>query len=82
MNSRKSNWEKGRVLGFGTQLTVDLAEELLELDPEEECLEDEGHDDGDDDHREDVEGHEEHPARVDPRLDRVTLHDHVPIVDH
>ena len=63
-------------------LTVGLGEEGLELDAEEECLEDEGDNDGHDDHGEDVEQHEEDAAVVVAAGDRVPLHDDVPVVDH
>ena len=65
-----------------TQLTVRFGQEVLELDAEEEGLENEGDDDGHNDHGEDVERHKEESAGVFAAGNRVALHDDVPVVDH
>ena len=62
------------------QLTVFFGEKFFVLDPEEEGLEDEGDDDGHDDHRKDVKSHEEGAAPF-THHDGVTLHDDEPVVD-
>ena len=46
-----------------------------------ECFQDEGHNNGHDDHGDDVECHEENPGPVVGDTG-VTLHDDEPIVDH
>ncbi len=61
-------------------LTIFLREKFFVLNPEKECLEDEGDDDGHDDHGEDVEGHEKYPAPFGRHVG-VTLHDDKPIID-
>ena len=53
----------------------------LVLNPEEECFQDEGHNNGHDDHGDDVESHEKNPGPVVGDTG-VTLHDDEPIVDH
>lgn len=62
-------------------LTVVFAKVLFVLNPEEECLEDEGNDDGHHDHGENVEAHKEQSGPVRARRDGVSLHDHEPIVN-
>ena len=53
----------------------------LVLYPEEEGFQDEGHNNGHDDHGDDVESHEKNPGPVVGDTG-VTLHDNEPIVDH
>ena len=51
------------------------------LNSEEKSFENEGNDNCDDDHGEQVERHEEYPAELRPRDRGVALHDDVPVVD-
>lgn len=62
-------------------LTVFLCEKFFVLYPEEKRLEDEGDDDGHDDHGEDVERHEEDAGPFADH-DRVALHYDEPVVDN
>ena len=63
-------------------LTVRFRQELLELHEKQERLQNKGHDNSHDNHSENVENHEEGPAEVVAGIDRVTLHDYEPVIDH
>ena len=57
-----------------------LCEKLFELNSKEECLENEGHDDGHYDHRENIEAHKEQSTPICFRCIGIAFHDNIPVV--